>query len=437
MNIKKSLEYQERAKKLIPGMGQLLSKRPDQFGLGVWPSYFSKAKGSKVWDLDDNCYVDMSIGGIGATVLGYADDDVDNAVTEAISRGVASSLNCYEEVDLAELLIEHHPWAENVRYTRSGGEAMTVAVRIARAYSGKDKIAFCGYHGWHDWYLSANVTSKSNLNNHLIPGLNPTGVPKGLADTALAFNYNNFEQLEKIVHENKGEIAAIIMEPIRNVSPKDNFLENVRELATKNDIALIFDEISSGYRIHPGGAHLKFGITPDIAVFSKSIGNGYPMGAIIGNSKVMSAAITSFISSTCWTERTGPVAAMATLSKFVKNNVHEHLIKFGGMVQQGWKSAAKKAGIEISVSGIEPLSHFNFSTEQPILKAFFIQQMLEKGFLSSNLFYPMYAHSTQDVENYLKAVEEVFSEISKYDPQEILKTKLKGMPSGTGFARMN
>ncbi len=170
------MAMQARAKRLIPGMTQLLSKRPDMFSLGVWPGYFSKASGAYLWDLDGNQYLDMSIAGIGANVLGYADPDVDEAVKRAITDGISSSLNCPEEVELAELLCELHPWAEMVRYTRSGGEAMAVAVRIARAHTGKDKVAFCGYHGWHDWYLAANLGEKNALGDHLLPGLSPAGV---------------------------------------------------------------------------------------------------------------------------------------------------------------------------------------------------------------------------------------------------------------------
>jgi glutamate-1-semialdehyde 2,1-aminomutase len=214
LKLTKSLALQKRAKKIIPGMTQLMSKRPDRFSFGVWPGYFSKAKGVKVQDLDGNEYIDMSLGGIGANVLGYADSDVDRAVLEAIRGGTSCSLNCPEEVDLAELLCELHPWAGMVRFARTGGEAMAIAVRIARAHTGRDKIAFCGYHGWHDWYLAANLRTKDALNKHLQSGLEPRGVPKSLIGTALPFNYNDLKALEKILSENRGQIAAVVMEPI-------------------------------------------------------------------------------------------------------------------------------------------------------------------------------------------------------------------------------
>ena len=314
--LSKSLEMQRRAKRLIPGMTQLLSKRPDMFSLGVWPGYFSKAKGAIIWDLDGNEYVDMSLSGVGANVLGYADQDVDEAVKQAIAKGTSSSLNCLEEVKLAEFLCELHPWAEMVRYTRTGGEAMTVAVRIARAHTGRDKVAFCGYHGWHDWYLAANLGSENALGEHLLPGLNPAGVPKGLVGTAFPFRYNHLGELEEIVAAHGKELAAVVMEPIRDLDPEPGFIEGVRALADEAKAVLIMDEISAGFRLTTGGAHLVVHkIVPDIAVFSKALGNGYPIAAVIGKANPMEAAQNSFISSTCWTERIGPTAAIATIDE--------------------------------------------------------------------------------------------------------------------------
>jgi len=350
MNIQKSLAIQERAKKIIPGMTQLLSKRPDMFSYGVWPGYFSKAKGVEIWDLDGNKYIDMSIGGIGANVLGYADQDVDKAVHAAIDAGTSSSLNCPEEIELAELLCSIHPWAQMVRYARTGGESMAVAVRIARAFKGKDKIAFCGYHGWHDWYLSANLGTENALGEHLITGLSPAGVPRGLTGTALPFRYNHLEELGKIIQENGKDIAAIVMEPIRDHKPENGFLEGVREIADKSGAVLIIDEISAGLRMNSGGAHLVLGVEPDIAVFSKALGNGYPIAAIIGKSKVMETAQRTFISSTYWTERIGPTAALSTLRKHQRLNAGIHLMEIGQLVQDGWKGVAAKNNLELRLA---------------------------------------------------------------------------------------
>jgi glutamate-1-semialdehyde 2,1-aminomutase len=436
MNIPKSMAMQEKAKKLIPGMTQLLSKRPDMFSYGVWPGYFSRAKGVEIWDLDGNRYIDMSIGGIGANVLGYADADVDSAVRAAIDMGVSSSLNCPEEVELAELLCSIHPWAQMVRYARTGGESMAIAVRIARAFKGKDKIAFCGYHGWHDWYLAANLGTENALGEHLIEGLSPAGVPRGLTGTALPFRYNHLEELQVIVNQNKDDLAAIVMEPIRSQKPENGFLEGVREIADKSGAVLIIDEISAGLRMNSGGAHLILCVEPDIAVFSKALGNGYPIAAIIGKSEVMETAQRTFISSTLWTERIGPTAALATLRKHQRLNAGSHLMEIGQLVQEGWKNIAAKNNLGIEVGGIPPLSHFSFKHEHALsLKALFIQLMLEKGFLASTLFYSMYAHKKIHVMNYISAADEAMAEIREALDKGAIDKCLQGKPATNGFKR--
>jgi len=438
LKLKKCLALQERAIKRIPGMTQLLSKRPDRFSYGVWPGYFSKAKGVEVWDIDGNKYVDMSIGGIGANVLGYADNDVDNAVIDAIKKGSSSSLNCPEEIELADLLCELHPWADQVRYARSGGEAMTIAVRIARAFTGKDKVAFCGYHGWHDWYLAANIGTKDALKGHLQAGLEPRGVPFALKGTALPFHYNDLDALEKIVLKNKGELAAIVMEPIRNVNPEPDFFPGVIALAEKSGAVFILDEISAGFRLNTGGAHMILDIEPDIAIFSKALGNGYPISAVIGKSKVMKAAQTTFISSTNWTERTGPAAAIAMIKKHRENNVGEHLIKIGKKIQNGWRKIAAKYDIPLKITGISPLSHFSFKTEYGLAaRALFVQLMIAEGFLATNIFYPMYAHTEKNADEYLESADRAFVEIAVAIDKQDIEKRLIGKPAIAGFKRMN
>ena len=199
MSIQDGAQLWNRAKKLIPGGNQLLSKRSEKFLPGLWPAYYSKAKGCEVWGIDGKRYYDFAQMGVGSCVLGYADPDVNTAVIKAIADGSMSSLNCYEEVELAERLIGLHPWADMVRFGRTGGEACAIAIRIARAATQKSKIAFCGYHGWQDWYISANLGDTKNLDGQLLPGLEPRGVPRELKDTALPFNYNKLDELVKIV----------------------------------------------------------------------------------------------------------------------------------------------------------------------------------------------------------------------------------------------
>ncbi len=433
----KGQELYEEAKKFIPGGTQLLSKRPEMFLPDYWPAYYSKAKGCEVWDLDGNKYIDASYMGIGACVIGYADPDVDRAVKKAIDNGGMSTLNAPEEVSLAKELCRLHPWAKMARYARSGGEAMTIAVRIARAFTGKDKIIFCGYHGWHDWYLSSNLASDKSLDGHLMPGLEPTGVPRQLQGTAFPFEYNDTEAFKKLIEAHKGEIAAVVLEPIRNFYPKKGFLETIRKVTKEQKITFVIDEISAGFRMNAGGAHKILKVEPDIAVFSKALGNGYPISAIIGRREVMSAAQDTFISSTSWTERIGPVAALATIKKYEDKDVAAHLEKIGKMVQDGWSRLSKKHGFKIKLSGMYAISHFEFDYKEPlVLKTLFTQLMLEKGFLASNAFYGSYGHKIRHVRAYLKAVNEVFEEIGESLKSDDPKKKLLGEVCHSGFRRL-
>jgi glutamate-1-semialdehyde 2,1-aminomutase len=426
-----------QAKSRVPGGTQLLSKRPEMLLPNLWPSYYSRAKGVEVWDLDGNRYVDMSYNGIGACVLGAADTDVDAAVKAAIDAGSMSTLNAPEEVELAELLCELHPWAGMVRYARSGGEAMAIAVRIARAQTGRDHVAFCGYHGWHDWYLAANLAEDHALDGHLLSGLEPAGVPRGLQGTAIPFRYNQIEDLESVVASLPNKLAAIVMEPIREHEPRGKFLHLVREIASRVGAVLIFDEITAGWRLNTGGAHLLYGVEPDIAVFGKAMSNGYAMSAIIGKRSVMEAAQKSFISSTYWTERLGPSAALATIRKHGRWKVAEQLIKVGGAIQSGWKLAAERANLEVEIGGIPPLSHFSFVSEmKQEARTLFTQLMLERGFLATNSFYATFAHQEQHVTNYLNATEEIFRLVAAALRDGRLMCRLAGPVAHTGFQRL-
>jgi glutamate-1-semialdehyde aminotransferase/spore coat polysaccharide biosynthesis protein SpsF (cytidylyltransferase family) len=426
-----------RARKRIPGGTQLLSKRPEMFLPEQWPSYYRKARGVEVWDLDGNCYLDMSHNGIGTCILGAADSDVDAAVKAAIDTGSMSTLNCPEEVELADLLCDLHPWADMVRYARSGGEAMAIAIRIARAHTHRSRIAFCGYHGWSDWYLAANLAEEQALDGHLLPGLAPAGVPRELIGTALPFRYNNLEELYTVITDHRDNLAAIVMEPIRDQEPAPGFLEEVRELASKIGAVLVFDEITAGFRLTNGGAHLQYGQPPDIAVFAKAMSNGYPMAAIIGNEMVMQSAQDTFISSTYWTERIGPTAALATIRKHRQYGVHNHLTHMGTLVQDGWLRAAEQTGLHLHVGGIKPLSHFSFADEQAqVARTLFTQLMLEKSFLAGSSFYATFAHQEQHIQRYLEAVTEVFSRIAHFLEQGTLQEQLKGPLAHSGFHRL-
>lgn len=433
----KNKELQAKARKLIPGMTQLLSKRPDRYCEGVWPAYFSRAKGIEVTDLDGNTYLDFSIGGVGATVLGYADSEVNQAVIEVINNGSASTLNPPEEVALAEKLLELHPWADMARFARGGGEAMSIAVRIARVATKKDTVVFCGYHGWCDWYLAANLGKKDALDDQWIAGLNPNGVPKGLANTAIPFYYNNIESFKESVAKAGNDLAAIVMEPIRNYQPTPEFIAAVQQTAKEKQVPLIMDEITAAFRICNGGAHLKLGFEPDMAVFSKALGNGFPSSAVIGKKWVMEYAQDAFITSTNWTERTGAAAALAMIDKFIKVDASKHLLEISNKVWSAWEELAQKHGLKIHIGGFKPLIHFNFEQDHAVNISYFTQEMLKRGFLAGSGFYSMYAHTFEDVEKYKNAVDEVFAELAKLIKENKVKEHLEGQPAASGFARVN
>ena len=433
----KGQELYKKAKKLIPGGTMLLSKRPEMFLPNNWPSYFSKAKGCEVWNLDNHKYIDMCIMGIGTNTLGYGNDDVDNAVLSAIKNGNMSTLNCPEEVELAEKLIEINPWADMVRFARSGGEANSIAIRIARAAVGKDNVAICGYHGWHDWDLSANHNKGDDLSSHLLGGLSLKGVPSNLKNTVFPFHYNNFEELLEIVKTKN--IGVIKMEVERNFGPENNFLSKVRELATKNNIVLIFDECTSGFRETYGGIHKKYNVEPDMAMYGKTIGNGYALTAVVGKKSVMEAAQTSFISSTFWTERIGPTAALKTLEVMESIKSWEIITEIGNKIRLGWQELADASGLKISISGIPSISSYVFNSPNSLAyKTLITQEMLKKGFLASTNFYACISHDNSKIDLYLNALSEIYNIISDCENKKLnIEDLLEGPICHSGFERLN
>ena len=314
---------------------------------------------------------------------------------------------------------------------------MAIAVRIARAYAQKDVVLFCGYHGWSDWYLAANLNTDAALDGHLIRGLKPAGVPRGLLSTSFPFTYNDTRHFLELVQKHRGRIAAVVLESIRNIYPEREFLQTIREVTKKENIVLIADEVSAGFRLNCGGAHLVLGIEPDLAVFAKALGNGYPMSVVLGKSRYMESAQSTFISSTYWTERIGFCAAMATIKKYQSNHVEKHLKQIGEVVQSGWANAADQMGVKIHVSGIPPLAHFEFDCEDVLaVKTYFTQEMLKKGFLATNAFYASYAHTMDDINTYLTAINSVFKKISQIQDSGDIHMCLEGSVCQTGFERL-
>ncbi|WP_372766429.1 aminotransferase class III-fold pyridoxal phosphate-dependent enzyme [Pseudoalteromonas sp.] len=429
----------QRAKKIIPGGNQLLSKRAEMFLPEAWPSYYKKSKGCEVWDLDNNHYYDFSIMGIGTSSLGYAHPEVNEAVINAIQEGSMSSLNCPEEVELAEKLIAIHPWAGAARFTRTGGESCALAIRIARAYAKKDIVAFCGYHGWHDWYLATNINDKGNLDEQLLPGLKPAGVPQQLGGSVLPFKEGDIEGFRDILAKHGSKLGVVMMEVFRHGEPDLNFIKEIRALCDQHNIVLIFDEISSGFRLNTGASHLLWDIEPDICVLGKALGNGHPIGAVIGKHAVMDAAQQSFISSSYWTERVGFVAALKTLEVFESQKVPEKLKSIGQYLKVRLTHIIEDTGFNLKIIGIDSVPIFIFPGDDPLVtKTLFTQEMLKRGYLASNVIYLSIAHTPKLIDMYLTTVKEVFIMIKEAMEQGVdLTSLIENDVCHSGFQRLN
>ncbi len=423
-----------RARALIPGGTQLLSKRPELFLPEQWPAYFRSARGVEVEDLDGRRYTDVSLHGVGSCPLGYADPEVDQAVIAAVRAGSMATLNCPEEVRLAELLCALHPWAEMVRYTRGGGEAMGVAVRIARAATGRERVAVAGYHGWHDWYLAANLEQDA-LRALLLPEVPVAGVPHALAGTVVSFPFADAAALDRLAEQHGQQLAAIVLEPARNDVPPAGYLERVSEVARAHGAVTIYDEVTSGFRMGIGGAHLGLGTHPDLAVFAKGMSNGYAMAAVIGRRAVMEAAQRTFISSTYWTERIGPTAALATIARLRDQNVPAHLATMGDRMRAGWAACAKRHGLVIAIRGIPPLPSFalQHGADSAALMTLYTQCMLDQGFLAGGAFYPSFAHQQRHVDLALDATDRAFATLSAALGNGDVLARLRGPVASAGL----
>jgi glutamate-1-semialdehyde 2,1-aminomutase len=431
----KGQKLYSKAKQIVAGGNMLLSKRPEMFLPEQWPSYFSKSKGCEVWDLDGKKYIDTLMMP-GTNSLGYNYEEIDEAVKETINSGNMSTLNAPEEVELTERLVELHPWADMARFARSGGEANSVAIRLARAASGKDNVAFCGYHGWHDWYLASNLSDSKGLDGHLLPGLDPHGVPKNLKDSVHPFEYNNFDKLEELVKTKN--IGVIKMEVYRNKEPENNFLHRVRKLANEHNIVLVFDECTSGFRKNFGGLHKLYDVEPDVAMFGKALGNGYAVTAVLGKREVMQAAEKSFISSTFWTERIGSSAALATLKAMDKEKSWEKITSMGEEINKEWIKLSQEYELPITISGLAALTTFTFKSKNALAyKTLITQEMLKKGYLAATAVYVCTAHTPEIIKTYLENLKPLFQTIKECEEGRDIMTLLEGPIAHGGFKRLN
>ncbi len=424
-----------RAKRVIPGGVSLLSKRPDMHLPDKWPTYFTSAKGCRVTSLDGRDYLDMGMMGVGTSILGFGDPRVDEAVTKVVQQGVVSTLNCPEEVLLAEELVKLHPWSGQARFARTGGEACAMAVRIARAASGKDGVAICGYHGWHDWYLAANLSADSALDGHLLPGLSTRGVPRALLGTTFAFDYNDLDGLQALVSSN--DLGAIIMEVERNTPPAPGFLEGVRETATRNGIVLIFDECTSGFRQVLGGHHLTLGVDPDMAVFGKTLGNGYAITAVLGTNEVMCSATELFISSTFWSERIGPAAALASLAAMQEDDAPSRVHRLGLEYRRLLMEFLGSESAAVEFSGLPAITAVALGgVNNPALwKTFLVSRLLDNGYIAGSAFYASLPHENH-LGRFAQAMAEGIAKAVSLGESGLLKFVGNQSLATSGFARL-
>ena len=437
--VARSMELYEKAQRLIPGATQLISRRPSRFAFGVSPVFAASAKGARITDVDGNEFIDW-VSAIGAIILGYGDEVVDEAVCEQISTGTMYSISHEVELELAEELIAQVPCAEMVRYAKGGGDACAVAVRIARGSTGRDKVLFSGYHGWHDWYLAANLDIDESLDSHLFPGIDPIGVPKALAGTAIPFPWGDADALGELLDQHRGEVAAVMMEPLRSELPPDGYLQKVRQLTRDHNVVMIFDEVSTGIRFSAGGVQPVVGVTPDMAVFAKSISNAYPMGVVVGTRDVMEPAANMFVSSTYWSDTIGARAALTTLREVRRRDVPGQLHRTGEELKAKIIAAAEETGCPVRAEGTSVHPSLRFQVDDPDLvprlNTLLMQEMVKRGCHMYPSFYLNAAQREAEIEQTVDAARETFGIIADALESNSVDSRLECELQQDSFRRM-
>lgn len=413
--IDKSNELYHRALGLIPSVTQTLAKGPTQYVNGVAPKYLVKGKGARVWDIDGNEYLDYNMG-IGPLSLGYAYPEVDNAIKKQLEDGITFSLMHPLEVEVAELMREVIPNAEAVRYSKSGADVTSAAIRLARAYTGKNKVLCCGYHGWHDWYVSVTARSK--------------GIPDAVKDLTFTFNYNDIDSLKNSIDD---DTAAVILEPVVFAEPKNNFLHNVAELCKEKEIVLIFDEMWTGFRIALGGAQEYFGITPDLATYSKAVANGMPIAMLTGKRKIMDLADEEiFFYTTFGGEALSLAAAKATINILRNKNVPAYLDMKGNILKSGYNEIAQNFGMDYTKCigfNFRSLVTFDEKAGNPLeLKSLVQQEMIKRGILWSGFHNMSFSHTDEDIAYTLTVYKEVLAILKKAVEENNVREKILGEP---------
>jgi glutamate-1-semialdehyde-2,1-aminomutase len=426
IKISNSLKLKRKISELIPGCSQTFSKGSTQFVQGVAPVFLEKGKGSHVWDVDGNEYIDYAMA-LGPIILGHNYPAVTEAVKEILKKGTTFTLPHRLEGELAEILCEIIPCAEMVRFGKNGSDATSGAVRVARAYTGRDKIACCGYHGWQDWYIATTTRNK--------------GIPEEVKKLTLTFEYNKIETLEKIFEENKDQIACVIMEPVGVVEPKDNFLQKVKELTHKNGAILIFDEVVTGFRFSLGGAQEYFNVIPDLACFGKAMANGYPISAIVGKKEIMKLFEEVFYSFTFGGEIVSIAAAIATIKELKEKKVTEYIWEQGRKLKDGYNLFVKELGLEkyTQCIGYPPRTIITFKdkdgNEDLLLKSLFQQECIKRGILFTGAHNICFSHTNKDIDYTLQVYRTVLEIIKDAIERNKVRELLEGEPVEPVFRR--
>ena len=427
--IEKSNELWKRACKIIPAGTQTLSKSPNQFVDGVTPKYLERGDGCIVWDVDGNQYIDY-IMACQPIILGYNNKQVNDAVIEQLSKGIVFSLMNPLEIEVAEKLIEMIPCCEGARFGKNGADATSASVRIARAFTSKDHIAYCGYHGWHDWYIA-----NTDLNS---------GIPDFNKQLAHGFVYNNIDSLAQIFAQYKDQVACVIMEPLTVVEPKDGFLEEVKRITHENEALLIFDEIITGFRFAEGGAQQLLGVIPDLACFAKAMSNGMPVSAVVGRKEYISMLEKTFFSFTYGGECLSLAAAKATMNFIQQHKVVDHLWKVGQHLQESINNLTISLGVDAfircigypcrSILSLDGQGRF----DNLELKSLIQQEMVKRGILTAGFHSLSYSHSPEVIETTLEAYEDTFKLFKEIvDRNAKIIDYLEGPPVQPVFRRVS
>lgn len=413
----RSNEMLKRAEKLIPLGSQTFSKSHIAYPKGRAPLFLERGRGSHVWDVDGNEFIDF-ISGLLPVTLGYDDPDVTAAVVDQIKRGVSFTLATPLEIELAQLLVDVIPCAEMVRFGKNGSDATAACIRLARAFTGRDRVAACGYHGWQDWYIGATTRSK--------------GVPRAVRDLTQLFPYNDLGALERLLAEHRGEFACIIMEPMNVEDPKPGFLQGVKELAHKHGALLVFDEIITGFRFALGGAQELFGVTPDLAAFGKGMANGYPISAVVGRADVMREMEEIFFSFTFGGEAASLAASLATINKMRAQKVIEHLWRQGGTIMGSVTSLIARHDLQdvLRLVGKPCWSLISVSDAGPVtswqIKTLFMQEMIARGILIQGSHNLSFAHGDAELSALIDAWGEVLPIIADAVHNGAMSQHLRG-----------